>query len=150
MHNGPLTGSYVRDVRVSVFDGSMHSVDSNDAAFKTAGMMAFKNSFVEADPRILEPIYEVDILVPDDYVGDVMSDLPSRRGVIIGIESDSHYQRIKARIPLSELDKYSTGLRAMTQGRASYTGHFLEYAPVPPDLQHRLMASHQSEQPADV
>lgn len=150
MHNGPLTGSYVRDVRVSVFDGSMHSVDSNDAAFKTAGMMAFKNSFVEADPKILEPIYEVEVLVPDDYIGDVMSDLPSRRGVILGIESDGHYQRIRARIPLAELDKYSTVLRSMTQGRATYSGHFLEYAPVPLELQQKLMTSYQSEQLAEA
>lgn len=150
MHNGPLTGSYVRDVRISVYDGSMHAVDSNDAAFKTAGMMAFKTSFLEADPKILEPIYEVEVVVPDDYIGDVMSDLPARRSIILGIDSDGHYQRVKARIPLVELDRYSTALRSMTQGRATYTSAFAEYAPVPPDIQTKLMAAHQAEQLAEA
>lgn len=150
MHNGPLTGSYVRDVRVSVFDGGMHAVDSNDAAFKTAGMMAFKNSFVEADPKILEPIYEAEIVVPDEYVGSVMSDLPARRGIIIGVETDGHYQRVKAKVPLSELDRYSTALRSMTHGRATYTSRFFEYAPVPFDLQQKLIETHRAEQLAEA
>lgn len=150
MHNGPLTGSYVRDVRISVFDGSMHAVDSNDAAFKTAGMMAFKNSFIEADPKILEPIYETEIVVPDDYIGSVMSDLPARRGMIMGVETDGHYQRVQAKMPLAELDHYSTALRSMTHGRATYTSRFAEYAPVPFDLQQKLIEAHQAEQLAEA
>jgi elongation factor G len=145
MQDGPLTGSYVRDIRVSVFDGKMHPVDSNEAAFKIAGMMAFKNAFLEADPKILEPIYEVDITVPDEYVGAVMSDLPSRRALILGIESDGHYQHIKARMPLAELDRYATALRSLTQGRATYTQRFVEYVPVPPHLQQKLIEEHRAQ-----
>lgn len=145
MQDGPLTGSYVRDIRVSVFDGKMHPVDSNEAAFKIAGMMAFKNAFLEADPRVLEPIYEVEILVPDEFVGAVMSDLPSRRAVILGIESDGHYQRIRAHMPLAELDKYSAALRSLTQGRATYTQRFAEYVPVPPHIQQKLIEEHRAQ-----
>lgn len=144
MQDGPLTGSYVRDIRVSVFDGKMHPVDSNEAAFKIAGMMAFKNAFLEADPKVLEPIYEVVITVPDEFVGAVMSDLPSRRAVILGIESDGHYQRIRAHMPLAELDKYSAALRSLTQGRATYTQRFAEYVPVPPHIQQKLVEEHRA------
>ncbi|GAB1431201.1 elongation factor G [Ignavibacteria bacterium] len=144
MSEGPLTGSPARDIRVSVFDGKMHPVDSNEAAFKTAGMMAFKDCFVQADPKILEPMYDVEIIVPEDFVGDVMSDLPSRRGIIIGIESEGHYQFIKARMPLAELDKYSSALRAMTQGRATYSKQFAEYMPTPPLVQQKLAADYQA------
>jgi len=139
MQIGPLTGSYVRDVRVYVYDGKMHPVDSNDNAFKTAGTMAFKECFSGAAPKILEPIYSVEIKVPVDFVGDIMSDLPSRRGVILGSDSEGNYQRIKARMPLAELDKYSTGLRSMTQARATFNSEFLEYAVVPADVQAKLI-----------
>ncbi len=138
MSEGPVTGSYVRDVRVSVYDGKMHAVDSNEAAFKTAGRMAFKDAFIKADPQLLEPIYLVDILTPEEHVGEIMSDLPIRRGEIIGIEADGHYQLVKARMPLSELDRYSTVLRSITQGRATYTASFLEYAVVPANISHKL------------
>lgn len=142
MQVGPLTGSYVRDVRVSIFDGKMHPVDSNETAFKMAGTMAFKDGFINAAPKILEPIYSVEIKVPSNFVGDIMSDLPSRRGVILGSDTEGHYQKIKARMPLAELDKYSTALRSMTQARATYTSEFLEYAPVPPNIQADLIEAY--------
>ena len=139
MQFGPLTGSYVRDIRVAIYDGKMHPVDSNEAAFKTAAMNVFKDNFTQASPKLLEPIYNVEIKVPEDFVGDVMSDLPSRRGVILGIDSEGRYQIIKARMPLAELDKYATGLRAMTQGRATYSSEFSEYQAVPPNVQQELI-----------
>ena len=138
MHEGPLTGSYVRDVRVIVYDGKMHPVDSNDISFKIAGMMAFKEAFHQADPKILEPIYEIEIRVPEELMGDVVTDLQTRRSVILGMDTNGHYQVIKAKTPLSELDKYSTSLRSITQGRASYSGRFSEYAYVPSEIQKKL------------
>lgn len=138
MHEGPITGSYVRDIRVAVFDGKMHPVDSNEAAFKTAGRMAFKDCFIQADPKLLEPLYDVEIVSPDDYMGDIMSDLPARRGLIMGMEADGHYQRIKCRMPLAELDKYSSSLRSMSQGRATFSSVFAEYSPVPALIQQKL------------
>ncbi|MEZ5014887.1 MAG: elongation factor G [Chitinophagales bacterium] len=145
MNNGPLTGSYVRDVRVSVYDGKMHPVDSNDMAFKLAGMMAFRNAFKEADPKILEPIYELEVLVPGDYMGEVISDLQTRRGIVMGMDSDGHYQKLIARIPLSELYDYSSSLRSLTQGRGKFTRKFLEYAAVPFEVQQQLMEAHKEE-----
>jgi elongation factor G len=142
MENGPLTGSYVRDVRVSVYDGKMHPVDSNDMAFKIAGTMAFKDAFNQASPKILEPYYELEVLSPEELVGDVMGDLPTRRAVIEGIDTEGHYQKIKARIPLSELQTYATSLKAITQGRAKYNIEFADYAAVPMDIQDRLIKNH--------
>ncbi|MBL0104795.1 MAG: elongation factor G [Bacteroidetes bacterium] len=138
MHEGPLTGSYVRDVRVIVYDGKMHPVDSNDISFKIAGMMAFKEAFHSADPKILEPIYEVEVKVPEELMGDVVTDLQTRRSIILGMDNIAGYQVIKAKTPLAELDKYSTSLRSITQGRGSYSGKFTEYAPVPTDIQRKL------------
>ncbi|GAB1370007.1 elongation factor G [Candidatus Kapaibacterium sp.] len=149
MQVGPLTGSYVRDIRVTVYDGKMHPVDSNEAAFKTAGMMVFKDNFTQASPKILEPIYNVEIKVPEEFVGDVMSDLPSRRGVILGIDSEGKYQKIKARMPLAELDKYSQGLRSMTQARATYSSEFAEYQAVPPNVQIELIENYKKTQHED-
>ena len=146
MENGPLTGSYVRDIRVTIYDGKMHPVDSNEAAFKTAGTMVFKDNFVKADPKLLEPVYDVEVRVPEEFVGDVMSDLPSRRGVILGIDSEGKYQKIKTRMPLLELDKYSTALRSMTQARATYTSSFAEYQQVPPSVQMELIDQHKKLQ----
>jgi elongation factor G len=143
MTDGPLTGSYVRDIRVSVYDGKMHAVDSNDMAFKTAGMMAFRSAFRQADPKILEPIYDVEILVPAEVMGDVSGDLQTRRAMIMGMEADGHYQKIIAKVPLAELYKYSSVLRSLSQGRAKHTRTFAEYAPVPMDLQRKLIAEHQ-------
>ncbi|RYD82359.1 MAG: elongation factor G, partial [Sphingobacteriales bacterium] len=145
MENGPLTGGYVRDVRVCVYDGKMHPVDSNDMAFKIAGMMAFKQAFQEADPRILEPVYDLEVLSPEEVVGDVMGELPSRRAIIEGIDTDGHYQKIKAKIPLAELGSYSSSLRAITQGRAKYSIAFNDYAAVPFELQQKLISTHQAE-----
>jgi elongation factor G len=138
MHEGPVTGSYVRDICVYIYDGKMHPVDSNDMAFKLAGMMAFKEAFHAADPRLLEPVYEIEILAPEEQMGDVMSDLQTRRATILGMDSKGHYQIIKAHSPLAELDKYSTTLRSLTQGRASYTSKFAEYQTVPADIQRKL------------
>jgi len=139
MQVGPLTGSYVRDIRIYVHDGKMHPVDSNEAAFKTAGMMVFKENFVKADPKVLEPIYDVKIRVPEEFVGDVMSDLPTRRGLILGIDTEGRYQTINAKMPMAELDKYATALRSMTQARASHTQSFAEYQVVPMNVQMELI-----------
>ena len=138
MEEGPITGSYVRDVRVLVHDGKMHPVDSNDISFKIAGMMAFKEAFLKAEPTLLEPIYDLDIMVPEEIMGDVMGDLQTRRSLIMGIDAKGNYQVIKARTPLAELDRYSTTLRSLSQGRASFTQHFAEYVQVPSDVQHKL------------
>lgn len=139
MEVGPITGSYVRDIRVMVYDGKMHPVDSNDISFKIAGTMAFKEAFVKADPKILEPINDLEIMVPDDLMGDVMTDLQSRRAIIQGMDSKGIYKVIKAKTPLAEMYKYTTALRSITQGRASFSTKFAEYSPVPMDIQLKLM-----------
>ncbi len=146
MQIGPLTGSYVRDIRVYIYDGKMHPVDSNEAAFKMAGTMAFKSAFQQASPKILEPVYNVVIIVPEEFVGDVMSDLPSRRGVIQGVETEGRYQKINAKMPLAELDKYSTALRSMTQARATFNQEFAEYQAVPANVQQDLIDAYKKEQ----
>ncbi len=141
MQEGPITGSYVRDVRVMVYDGKMHAVDSNDISFKIAGAQAFKDAFRNADPQILEPLYEMEILVPEELMGDVMSDLQTRRSMIQGMESQGKYQIIRAITPLAEQYKYTTALKSMTQGRASFKRTFKEYAPVPYEVQQQLAAA---------
>ncbi|MBX2955048.1 MAG: elongation factor G [Cyclobacteriaceae bacterium] len=138
MEQGPVTGSYVRDVRVMVYDGKMHPVDSNDISFKIAGMMAFKEAFMNAEPTLLEPIYDLEILVPEEIMGEVMGDLQTRRSMIMGIDSKGKYQVIKARTPLAELDRYSTTLRSLSQGRASFSQHFTEFVQVPFEIQQKL------------
>lgn len=145
MEEGPLTGSYVRDVRVMVYDGKMHAVDSNDISFKIAGMMAFKQAFTNADPQLLEPIYDLEVVVPEELMGEVMTDLQSRRSIIQGMEAKGAYQVIKARTPLAELDRYTTTLRSITQGRANFSTSFAEYAPVPYDIQQKLMATYSAQ-----
>lgn len=144
MEEGPLTGSYVRDVCVLVYDGKMHPVDSNDVSFKIAGSMAFKDAFVNAGPKLLEPIQDLEVLVPEDIMGDVMTDLQTRRAIILGIEAKGRYQLIKAKTPLAELDRYSTSLRSITQGRASFSSKFAEFGPVPGNIQEDLIKKHQS------
>jgi len=139
MEEGPITGSYVRDIRVMVYDGKMHAVDSNDISFKIAGAQAFKKAFVNADPKILEPINELEVMVPDELMGDVMTDLQTRRSIIQGMDSKGIYKVIKAKTPLAEMYKYTTSLRSITQGRASFATKFAEYSPVPMDIQQRLM-----------
>lgn len=138
MEQGPVTGSYVRDVRVMVYDGKMHPVDSNDISFKIAGMMAFKEAFMNAEPTLLEPIYDLEILVPEEIMGEVMGDLQTRRSMIMGIDSKGKYQVIKARTPLAELDRYSTTLRSLSQGRASFSQRFTEFTQVPFEIQQKL------------
>ncbi len=145
MEEGPLTGSYVRDVRVMVYDGKMHAVDSNDISFKIAGMMAFRQAFTSADPQLLEPIYDLEVMVPEELMGEVMTDLQSRRSIIQGMEAKGAYQIIKARTPLAELDRYTTTLRSITQGKANFSSTFAEYAAVPYDIQQKLMASYNEQ-----
>ncbi|MCI0750500.1 MAG: elongation factor G [Flammeovirgaceae bacterium] len=148
MEEGPITGSYVRDVRVLIYDGKMHAVDSNDISFKIAGMMAFKEAFMKAEPQLLEPVYDLEILVPEEIMGDVMGDLQTRRSMIMGIDAKGNYQVIKARTPLAELDKYSTTLRSLSQGRANFSQRFAEFAPVPFELQQKLAKA--QHEPAEV
>ena len=138
MEEGPITGSYVRDVRVMVHDGKMHPVDSNDISFKIAGMMAFKEAFMKAEPQLLEPIIDLEVMVPEEMVGDVMGDLQTRRSLIMGIDTKANYQVIKARTPLAELDRYSTSLRSLSQGRGTFSQQFADFAPVPFDVQQKL------------
>ena len=139
MHEGPLTGSYVRDVRVCVYDGKMHPVDSNDISFKIAGIMAFKQAFQQADPQILEPVYQVEVLCPEDLTGAVMGDLQSRRGIVEGMDTEGHFQKIIAKAPLAELHDLSSSLRSISQGRAKFKMKFDSYAPVAYDIQRKLM-----------
>ena len=139
MQNGPLTGSYARDIRVCVYDGKMHPVDSNDISFKIAGLQAFRQAFQQADPQILEPIYLVEVLCPDDLTGAVMGDLQSRRAIVEGIDNEGHFQKVTAKVPLAEMDGYSSSLRSITQGRAKFKSRFREYSPVPFELQRKLI-----------
>ncbi len=139
MEEGPLTGSCVQNVRVCIYDGKMHSVDSNDMAFMLASTQAFKQSFEKANPQILEPIYDLEVLCSDDVMGDIMGDLQTRRAMIQGMGSEGHYQKIMAKVPLAELYQYSSSLRSMSQGRAKFSRKFAEYMAVPPDIQKALL-----------
>ncbi len=142
IEEGPMTGSYARDICVLVHDGKMHPVDSNDISFKIAGLQAFRQAFMLADPKLLEPVYELEIMVPEELMGEVMTDLQTRRSIITGIDTKNQYQVIKAKTPLAELNRYSSTLKSLTQGRATFTTHFLEYAPVPFELQKELINKH--------
>jgi elongation factor G len=139
MEKGPLSNCRVRDIRISVFDGAMHSVDSNDAAFRTAALMAFRKGFMEAAPKLLEPVYTIEVDVPSDYMGDVMSDISTRRGQILGMDSEGVIQKIKAQVPLEELDHYATRLKSITHGSARYAREFSHYARVPQGIQKEVM-----------
>lgn len=139
MENGPMSSCRVRDIRISVFDGAMHSVDSNDAAFKSAALMAFKKGFMDAAPKLMEPVYEILVTVPARYMGDVMSDISTRRGQIQGMDAEGSIQKIKAQVPLEELDHYATHLKSITQGSASYSREFSHYAAVPRDRQQQIV-----------
>ena len=145
MERGPLTGSYARDVRVVVYDGKMHPVDSNELSFTLAARHAFSDAVKIAGPKILEPIYELEVSVPGDYVGDVMSDLQGRRAMIMGMDSEAGYQKLQAKIPLKELASYSISLSSLTGGRASFTTKFSSYELVPNELQQTLIAEHEAE-----
>ncbi|MCB0520605.1 MAG: elongation factor G [Lewinellaceae bacterium] len=146
MEEGPLTGSNCQDIRVSIYDGKMHPVDSNDMAFMLASINAFKQNFSKANPQLLEPIYDVEILCSDEVMGDVMGDLQTRRAIIVGMGAEGHYQKIIAKVPLAELYQYSSTLRSISQGRAKFNRKFAEYAPVPGDIQQKLIEAHKSEQ----
>lgn len=145
IERGPLTGSYARDVRVVVYDGKMHPVDSNELSFMLASRHAFADAFKEAGPKILEPIYDLEVYVPADYMGDVMSDLQGRRALIMGMDTENGYQKLQAKIPLKELSSYSIALSSLTGGRASFTTKFASYELVPADLQQGLIKAHESE-----
>ena len=149
MEEGPLTGSYARDIVVNVFDGKMHPVDSNEMAFKLAGRNAFKEAFKNAGPKILEPVYDTDVNVPTDRMGDVMTDLQGRRAMVMGMESDGAYQTILAKVPLAEMNRYATTLSSLTSGRAAYGMKFAEYAPVPADLQAELLQAYEASAAQD-
>ena len=149
MERGPLTGSYARDVRVIVYDGKMHPVDSNELSFMLAGRNAFAAAFKEAGPKVLEPIYDLEVYVPADFMGDVMSDLQGRRAMIMGMDSEAGYQKLQAKIPLKELANYSISLSSITGGRASFTTKFASYELVPNDIQQQLVKEHEAELEAD-
>ncbi|NOY37583.1 MAG: elongation factor G [Chlorobi bacterium] len=146
MEEGPLTGSYARDIRVAVYDGKMHPVDSNEISFKLAGRNAFSMAFKNAGPKIMEPIYEVNVWVPADRMGDVMSDLQGRRAIVMGMSSEKGFEKISAKVPLAEMNKYSTSLSSLTGGRAMYTMKFSEYAQVPGEIQEELLKAYAAEQ----
>ena len=145
MEQGPLTGSYARDVRVVVYDGKMHPVDSNELSFMLAARNAFSEAFKNAGPKILEPIYDLEVFVPSDFMGDVMSDLQGRRALIMGMDSEAGYQKLQAKIPLKELSNYSISLSSITGGRASFTTKFASYELVPNDIQQELIKVHEAE-----
>ncbi len=145
MEQGPLTGSYARDVRVVVYDGKMHPVDSNELSFMLAARHAFSDAFKNAGPKILEPIYDLEVYVPADFMGDVMSDLQSRRALIMGMDSEAGYQKLQAKIPLKELSSYSISLSSLTGGRASFTTKFASYELVPNEIQQELIKEHEAE-----
>lgn len=145
MEEGPLTGSYCQDIRVCIYDGKMHAVDSNDMAFMLASSMVFKTNFEAASPQLLEPIYDLEILCSDTVMGDVMSDLQTRRAIIQGMDTEGHYQKIMAKVPLAEMYKYSSSLRSITQGRAKFTRSFADYTAVPHDIQKELIMAYKAE-----
>ena len=146
MEQGPLTGSYARDVRVLVYDGKMHPVDSNEISFMLAGRNAFSTAFKEAGPKILEPVYDVEVSVPADYLGDVMGDLQGRRALIMGMSSEKGYEKLSAKVPLKEMASYSTSLSSITGGRASFTMKFANYELVPADVQDKLLKTYEASQ----
>ncbi len=149
MQNGPLTGSYARDIRVCVFDGKMHAVDSNDISFKIAGLQAFRQAFSNADPQLLEPVYLLDVICLDDQTGAVINDLQTRRGIVDAIKTEGHFQKISALVPLAEMHGYSSALRSFTKGRAKFSMNFHDYSPVPFDQQKKLIDEYQKHSKDD-
>ena len=146
MEQGPLTGSYARDVRVIVYDGKMHPVDSNEISFMLAGRNAFSEAFKNAGPKILEPIYDVEVFVPSDKMGDVMGDLQGRRAMIMGMSSEKGFEKLVAKVPLKEMSSYSTALSSLTGGRASFIMKFSSYELVPSDVQDKLIKDFEAKQ----
>ena len=149
MEQGPLTGSYARDVRVCIYDGKMHPVDSNEISFRLAGRNAFSEAFRNANPKVLEPVYDVDVMVPGDVMGDVMSDLQGRRAIIMGMSSDNGFEKISARVPLKEMSSYSTALSSITGGRSAFTMKFASYELVPSDVQEKLLKEYAEKAQAE-
>lgn len=149
MEQGPLTGSYARDVRVCVYDGKMHPVDSNEISFRLAGRNAFSDAFKQATPKVLEPVYDVEVLVPADKLGDVMSDLQGRRAIIMGMSSESGFEKLMAKVPLKEMASYSTSLSSNTGGRASFTMKFASYELIPGDVQEKLLKEYEAVEEKD-
>lgn len=145
MEEGPLTGSYCQDVRVCIYDGKMHAVDSNDMAFMLASSQVFKNIFVKAGPQLMEPVNDVEIFCSSDVMGDIMGDLQTRRAIIQGMGQEGRYQKIMAKVPEAEMYQYGSTLRSLSQGRAKFTNKFAEFNPVPHDLQRKLIAAYQAE-----
>lgn len=146
IEEGPLTGSYARDIVVNIYDGKMHPVDSNELAFKLAGRTAFKEAFKNAGPKILEPIYDVEVMVPGDRMGDIMTDLQGRRAIIMGMDSEGNYQIVRAKVPLAEMNRYSTALSSLTSGSGTYSLKFAEYAMVPGDVQTALLKAYEEQE----
>ena len=144
MESGPLTESYARDIRVMVYDGKMHSVDSNDISFKIAGAHAFREAFLNAKPKLLEPVDLMELRAPESMIGSVMTELQSRRAIIQGIDVETNYQVLKCEIPSAELSNFSTQLRSITQGRATYSTKFKGYNPVPSNIQEELIKEHKT------
>jgi elongation factor G len=149
MNEGPLTGSLARDIRVYVYDGKMHPVDSNEISFVLAARNAFKEAFRTAGPKIMEPIYTVEVLTPTEYMGACMSDLQNRRAIIEGMGTDKGFDTIKARVPLAELYRYSTTLSSLSSGSATFTMDFADYQPVPADVQEKLLKAYLEEEKED-
>ena len=146
MEQGPLTGSYARDVRVCIYDGKMHPVDSNEISFRLAGRNAFSEAFRNANPKVLDPVYDVEVFVPGDVMGDVMSDLQGRRAIIMGMSSENGFEKITAKVPLKEMSSYSTALSSITGGRSSFTMKFASYELVPGDVQEKLLKEYAETQ----
>ena len=149
MNEGPLTGSLARDIRVYVYDGKMHPVDSNEISFVLAARNAFKEAFRNAGPKIMEPIYNVEVMTPTEYMGACMSDLQNRRAIIEGMGTDKGFDTIKARVPLAEMYKYSTTLSSLTSGSATFTMEFADYQPVPGDVQDKLLKAYLEQEKED-
>jgi elongation factor G len=146
IEQGPLTGSYARDIIVYVYDGKMHPVDSNEISFKLAGRNAFSMAFKKSNPKILEPIYDLEVWVPSERMGDVMSDLQGRRALIMGMGSEKGFEKITARVPLKEMDKYATSLSSVTGGRGLFKMTYNTYEKVPADVQEELLKAYEAEQ----
>jgi elongation factor G len=146
MEEGPLTGSYARDIVVYIYDGKMHPVDSNEISFKLAGRNAFSEAFKQAGPKIMEPVYDVEVIVPEEMMGAVMTDLQGRRAMIMGMDSKGKNQVIRARVPLAEMQRYSTSLSSITSGRGVFSMKFAEYAQVPSDVQEKLLKEYEEQQ----
>lgn len=149
MQKGVIAGCKVVDVKVTLFDGSAHSVDSDEMSFKIAGSMGFRKAFTEAKPVLLEPIYDVQITIPEECMGDVMGDISSRRGKIMGMDSDGHFQIIKAQVPLAELYKYSSTLRSLTGGRGAHMRDFSHYEEVPKEIEGKIIEEYQKSREQD-